>query len=196
MLLLLNVLELMQESRLTNQQRNKLNYTLRSNDPLPSLASSKSDLNKNKSSEDVEIITKPLNLSQRRNYSSIIKSGAYEREKYVPRNRGVDRESAKQHLQDAMAFGKDIKHKPPSPKKPKEEPKINRFDERMLLHILIVYLFFTYKIIFTSVKQEIIERTDWLKEMEQLGEAHKYQTVIEQQIAARIREMKTLQPAP
>lgn len=132
----------MQESRLTNQQRNKLNYTLRSNDPLPSLSSPKSDLNKNKSMGDIEIITKQSNLSQRRNYSSIIKSGAYEREKYFPINRGVDRESAKQHLQDAMAFGKDIKHRPPSPKKPKEEePKINRFDERMSPYIVIYFLF-------------------------------------------------------
>lgn len=40
--------------------------------------------------------------------------------------------------------------------------------------------------------QEIKEREDWLKQMEELGEADKHQLVIEQQIQARVREMESL----
>lgn len=43
---------------------------------------------------------------------------------------------------------------------------------------------------------EIKEREEFLKEMEELGEAHKYKLLIQQQIEARIREMEKLQITP
>lgn len=40
--------------------------------------------------------------------------------------------------------------------------------------------------------QEIQERQIWLKEMEELGEGHKYREVINLQIQARLRELDKL----
>lgn len=43
---------------------------------------------------------------------------------------------------------------------------------------------------------EIKEREEWLHEMEDLGEGHKYKLLIQQQIEARVREMEKLKIAP
>lgn len=43
-----------------------------------------------------------------------------------------------------------------------------------------------------SVLQEIEERTDWLEEMEKLGEGKKYKEIIQGQIAERLRQIKQI----
>lgn len=43
-----------------------------------------------------------------------------------------------------------------------------------------------------SVLNEVKERQDFLKDMETLGEAKKYQAIIQQEIAAKIRQMKAI----
>lgn len=42
------------------------------------------------------------------------------------------------------------------------------------------------------MKHEIQERVEWLEDMEKLGEGHKHRQVMEQQIAARLREIESL----
>ncbi|GLV34469.1 uncharacterized protein CBL_09717 [Carabus blaptoides fortunei] len=162
--------ELMQESRMTMHQRQKINYSLRSGDPLPNFHSK---LNKSRTKQP-DIIFKP-DTSKRRQYSSILESGAYERDKYVPQQCTVDREFAKKHLQDFMAYGKELKHKPkPVKRKTNETLRVNRFDE---------------------LKKEIQERVEFLEDMKKLGEESQYKILMEQQIAARIREMERLKCA-
>lgn len=43
-----------------------------------------------------------------------------------------------------------------------------------------------------SVVQEIQEREEWLKQMEELGEGKQHRLVIQQQIQARVREMEKM----
>lgn len=72
--------------------------------------------------------------SKRRSIDSILKSGAYEREKFKPRAR-IDREAEKKRLQNFMAFGdkEKVVNLKPIVKRiaPIEEEKeeINRFDQ-------------------------------------------------------------------
>lgn len=44
------------------------------------------------------------------------------------------------------------------------------------------------------MSQDIKDREEWLKEMEQLGEGDKYRHIIEQQIQEKVREMSRLHP--
>ena len=43
-----------------------------------------------------------------------------------------------------------------------------------------------------SVLCEVKERQDFLKDMQALGEAKKYQLIIQQEVAAKIRQMKAI----
>lgn len=113
----------MEESKLTMFQRNKQNYNLRSNDT----SASTSKINDKKiNNNDVIIKT---GFSRRRNYSSIVESGAYNKDVFIPKQRGVDREFAKKHLQDFMAFGKEVKNEEQPIKQVKMLPEENRFDQ-------------------------------------------------------------------
>lgn len=71
-----------------------------------------------------------------------------------------------------------------------------------MISILVIIIFF-YVIIniqylcyleafMFSVLNEVKERQDFLKDMEALGEAKKYQAIIQQEIAAKIRQMKAI----
>lgn len=57
-----------------------------------------------------KILIKP-GSPKRRTFNTILNSGAYTREKFVPEHPKVDREAAKMHLQDLMAYGKELKPK-------------------------------------------------------------------------------------
>ncbi|XP_017770947.1 PREDICTED: UPF0193 protein EVG1 homolog [Nicrophorus vespilloides] len=161
---------LINESKMTTMQRNRINYSLRSGEPLPSLAVG--ERKGGSRNREPKVYIRP-GSSKRRSLDSILKSGAYSREQFTPTVPRVDREKAKEELQQRMAFGR--KGKPPiveARKQKREEPKeMNRFDE---------------------IKQEIKEREEWLKEMEALGEGDKYRLVINQQIQDRIREMRRM----
>ncbi|KAI4456549.1 hypothetical protein MML48_8g00007059 [Holotrichia oblita] len=163
---------LMDESRLNNNIRQKINYALRDGDPLPNLHSSRSDRGR-RIERQPPVLFRP-GSSRRRTYSEIINSGAYERDKFVPDRTKEDREILKTRLQNIMANGKESLKKPVVQKietKAKDKPEMNKFDE---------------------LKQEIEERQIWLKEMEEIGEGHKYREVINLQIQARLRELNKL----
>lgn len=46
--------------------------------------------------------------------------------------------------------------------------------------------------LFLIVVQEVDERVQFLKDMEVLGQAHKYYPIIRQEIAAKVREMERI----
>ncbi|GJQ72345.1 hypothetical protein Trydic_g3432 [Trypoxylus dichotomus] len=163
---------LMDESRLNNNIRKKINYALRSGDPLPAMHSDRGDYRRRE--QQPPIMIRP-GSSRRRTQTDIVKSGAYERDKFVPDRSKEDREVLKARLQNIMANGREPLKKPIKKELPKsnKEPQTNKFDEIM---------------------QEIKERQDWLSEMEALGEGHKHKEVINLQIQAKLRELRELKP--
>lgn len=84
-----------------------------------------------------KILIRPCS-PKRRSLNTIINSGAYAREKFVPDHPKVDREAAKQQLQDLMAYGRELKASPRELKKKEkikqkrdeEDKGSNRFDQR------------------------------------------------------------------
>lgn len=92
----------MQESKLTMQQRNKMNYFLRNGEPLPTR--SKSVQRKSNLGQPKIVFTD--SVSKLRSRSTIINSGAYERDKFVRNAPFPNREEAKTKLQEIMEFGK------------------------------------------------------------------------------------------
>ncbi|XP_031353261.1 UPF0193 protein EVG1-like isoform X2 [Photinus pyralis] len=158
---------LINESKLSTLQRKK-DYPLRSSWPQ-----SKSELVLKQ--ETKTPLIRP-GSSKKRCQQTIADSGAYIRDKFVPQLPRVDGERAKRHLQDIMAFGKDVQPTPrPSKAKTKAKAEVeeeNRFDQLV---------------------REIQERRDFLDEMKSLGEGDKYEQIIEQQIQTKLREMKALE---
>ncbi|XP_044733613.1 UPF0193 protein EVG1 homolog [Chrysoperla carnea] len=168
--------ELMEESKLTMQQRNKFNYHLRTGEPFPTNTRSRSVTKFDKQPRIVLTNTQ----SQLRSQTTIINSGAYERDKFTPNTPIINREEAKLKLQELMEHGKEAlkqktkakQHGSGDKKEKTEEPKyVTRFDE---------------------LKAEIQERIDWLEEMRQLGQDKPYRDVIHQQIAAKLKEIENL----
>ncbi|KAK9885526.1 hypothetical protein WA026_011019 [Henosepilachna vigintioctopunctata] len=157
---------LMDESRMAMQQRRKSEYNLRDYESLPSTVRN--------TKKRLPAVTIRPGSSKRRSYETIAKSGALERESFVPKPT-VNREEEKSRLQNAMAYGKDGPPKQiikkPMPKKPQRFKPSQRFDELV---------------------QEIKEREDWLDEMTKLGQGKKYKDVIDLQIQERIREINRL----
>lgn len=92
-----------------------------------------------------------------------------------------------------MAYNKDIEVSIPKliKKLEKKEPEVelNRFDQRKGHSF-----FYVIKIINDTVLvvEEIKEREQWLKEMEDLGHGDKYRLIIEQQIQNKVREMQKM----
>ncbi|XP_063904603.1 UPF0193 protein EVG1 homolog [Zophobas morio] len=166
---------LMEESKMSMQQRKKMNYYLRNGEPLP-LPTSRSSGQVSSRKKLPLVVIRP-GSSKRRSRDMILKSGAYEREKYIPREPPVDREKEKSKLQNKMAFGKEVK--------PKSKPKIEKMVEKNEVEVNR----------FDELVNEIKEREEWLRQMEKLGEGKKHQFVIQQQIQARIREMQQLKLA-
>lgn len=127
---------LLDESKLTMMQRKKGNYLLRSDDHVSSIQSRRSITSVTR---DPPIVIRP-GSSKKRSQSTIVQSGAYVREKFVPLHPKIDREKVKKHLQDFMAYGKELRPSPRKPhcqRRPKKEdgPEMNRFDQRILLKL-------------------------------------------------------------
>ncbi|XP_066246066.1 UPF0193 protein EVG1 homolog [Euwallacea similis] len=164
---------LMEESKLSMMQRKKVNYFLRNGEPLPTLGS----WSRNRRSKILEVTIRP-GSSKKRSRDDIVSSGAYEREPFRATCPVVDREREKEKLANKMAYNKDIlvtKEKIIR-KIESEEVKVdpNKFDQLV---------------------QDIKEREQWLKEMEELGQGDKYRVIIEQQIQNKVIEMKRLKTA-
>ncbi|XP_019868086.2 UPF0193 protein EVG1 [Aethina tumida] len=164
--------ELIQESKLSIRQKSKFENMLR-NDQVRFYKSPKP------TRRTPEITIRP-GSPRKRSMQTILQSGAYEREKFVPLHPRIDREKEKEKLQHIMAYNQEVapKQEWPLDRKLKREsppaPQVNRYD---------------------LLEQEILERQEWLEKMEALGMGDKFRPIIHQQIQAKLREMNRLQPA-
>ncbi|KAF7278949.1 UPF0193 protein EVG1 homolog [Rhynchophorus ferrugineus] len=161
---------LMEESKMSMMQRKKVDYFLRNGEPLPPLGRQIQNYK-----NTISKVTIRPGSSKRRSRQSIISSGAYEIEPYRPTKPGIDRQREIDKLANKMAYNGDINvTKAKVIKKIEMEevkPPLNRFDQLV---------------------EEIREREEWLKEMEQLGQGDKYRLIIEQQIQNKVRDMEKL----
>jgi len=171
---------MMEESRLTNFQRRKLNESMNDRRPLPTRVLPTSSLKQQQPQVDTVAPTsftmrgKPL--SNIRTKQAIEESGAYKREKFRPKPiKSLDKE--KSRLSNIMAFGEDVQ--PPSReetlRKHREKmqamPKIDRFDE---------------------IQEEIEERREFLADMVAGGKGGEYGPIITAQISKLVREMEVI----
>lgn len=88
----------------------------------------------------------------------------------------VDIEKEKERLGEIMTYGKAKKAPPKETIKQLRKPEPT-FDPEDRLDELII---------------EIKERLEFLHEMDKIGQAQKYETVIKQEIAAKLREMRKI----
>ncbi|KAK3586063.1 hypothetical protein CHS0354_033185 [Potamilus streckersoni] len=170
--------EMMKESRLTSTQQRNLEKSLCSGDSLP-LHCPPANYVKKQPTQAAPLpkVLNPKNYHSAglRKRETIEASGAYERPDYTPGSSYLARnsEKEKEKLANRMAFGTDIeprkaRHKP---RPAVEEKEIDRFDE---------------------IQEEIAERKNFLKEMENLGQGSKYRPIIETEISGLIREMELI----
>ncbi|KAL3272306.1 hypothetical protein HHI36_024031 [Cryptolaemus montrouzieri] len=115
---------LVNESKMAMTQLRKSEYNLRDYEPI---ATSR----KNSRKKLPKVVIRP-GSSKRRSYDSIVKSGALERELFVPKPT-VNREAEKMRLQNSMSQGNDGSPKIPDekslPRKPLKYKPSNRFDQ-------------------------------------------------------------------
>ncbi|KAG8233083.1 hypothetical protein J437_LFUL013083 [Ladona fulva] len=162
---------MMDECKLSYLQKKQLDYSIRNGDSLP--LASQTGKTAVPSRQKIEI--KPTSF-QRRSLESIQKMGAYDREKFVPAHPRVDKELEKSKLQSIMAFGKEIPQTPVGKRiwkrKSAEIPQDHdRFDELI---------------------EEVIDRKQFLNEMEEYGQGKKYQQLIKTEIEIKLKEMQEL----
>ncbi|PSN32225.1 UPF0193 protein EVG1 [Blattella germanica] len=167
---------LLEESKLSILQRQQIQKSLRTGEPLPPLSSEENVKSGIHSAHNTPV--KKV-FHKRRTLEDIIESGAYERERFISNNPRVDKEKEKQKFQSLMAHGKII---PPTPvhkirAPPKEPLQTPKPSER-----------------FSELMGEILERLQFLAEMREMGCDKNYNTVIQQQIHAKLREMKRIDP--
>ncbi|KAL3876289.1 hypothetical protein ACJMK2_034154 [Sinanodonta woodiana] len=169
--------EMMKESRLTSTQQRNLEKSLRSGDSLPLNCPPANYVKKQPThAAPLPKVLNPKNYHSAglRKREAIEASGAYERPDYNPGSSYLARnsEKEKEKLANRMAFGTDIEPRRARPKpKPVEEKVIDRFDE---------------------IEEEIAERRNFLKDMENLGQGSKYRPIIETEISGLIREMELI----
>ncbi|XP_071444406.1 UPF0193 protein EVG1 homolog [Hetaerina americana] len=163
---------MMDECKLTFLQKKQLDYSITRGEALPSVKQtlSHSAVSRHKA-VDLKTTT-----ARRRTRDSIQKTGAYEREKFIPKHPKVDNEVEKSKLQNIMAYGKEIPQIPVGQriwrrKAAELSENIDRFDELI---------------------EEVTDRRQFLNEMEALGHGKKYQQLIQAEISMKLKEMQTL----
>lgn len=123
---------LLEESKISMMQRNKLNYYLRNGEPLPSLSRSLP-----KVKPRIPEVTIRPGSSKKRLQQTIVSSGVYDREKFRPNIPIVDRAKEIEKLQNKMAYNEHIKVNPSKILKKIEQDQkqddLNRFDQSKLL---------------------------------------------------------------
>ncbi|XP_035432429.1 UPF0193 protein EVG1 homolog [Spodoptera frugiperda] len=156
---------LLEESKLTIAQRQKTSLRLRED--------------KERREDSEQVIQMPVvrpRTSRRRSLSTIKESGVFNMDGYRPLKRGEDREQLKERLANVMAFGNDQQQ--PHPvliDKKKQQPKLPSAKEK-----------------WNELVTQIRERTEWLAEMEYLGQAGPHRDIIKDQIAERMRALDAL----
>ncbi|XP_055546981.1 UPF0193 protein EVG1 homolog [Wyeomyia smithii] len=165
---------LMEEAKLTILQRNKINYHLRTGEPLPAPKEHKFEQDYN----NFLPMAITRNNIKKRSLSTIIESGAFDVEKYASKEQKEPIEKSKLKLQERMAGCKiytDDGRKRRQRRQSDDEVDFIEPDRE------------------AELLDEINERVEWLTEMEALGEGKKHRQVIHSQIADRLNEIKRLQ---
>ncbi|XP_008560728.1 UPF0193 protein EVG1 homolog [Microplitis demolitor] len=162
---------LMEESKLSMLQRKSIQNAVNRGESLPPISrSSSAPVN------HTRVI--PSSYWKRRSQEVIVNSGAYEREQYRRTTPLLNKEKQKRHLACMMAFGKDMPETPHGPAirhKPKKGPLPPNSDD-----------------ILEDLTRGIKERIEFLHDMEHLGLGKKYQPIIHQEIAEKIRIIESL----
>ncbi|XP_058815839.1 UPF0193 protein EVG1 homolog [Topomyia yanbarensis] len=168
---------LMEEAKLTILQRNKINYHLRTGEPLPPPKEPKFE----QEYSNFLPLAIPRKNIKKRSLSTIIESGAFDVEKYTAKGGKEPVEKSKLKLQERMAgcklFPDDGRKRMLRPHSDEDLDFVPPDREAELL-------------------EEINERVEWLAEMEALGEGKKHRQVIHAQIAERLNEIKRLEKEP
>ncbi|XP_058121469.1 UPF0193 protein EVG1 homolog [Anopheles ziemanni] len=166
---------LMEEAKLTILQRNKINYHLRNGEPLPVPKEPKFEQEYN----NFLPMAIPRKNIKRRSLSTIIESGAFDVEKYVPHKPKEPAEKLKIKLQEQMS---GVKVFPDDGRK----RKVLRSKSEGCLD-------FVTPDRASELLEEINERVQWIEEMEALGEGKKHRATIQLQIAEKLNELKRLE---
>ena len=191
---------LMEEAKLSNLQRNKIHYFLRTGDPLPRGPDEGSKATQSRSNDSFIRDVKRMEHVRRRPLEVIKSSGAFERAATLAGPFREPTDMAKKRLQSLMSGIKGT---------PRTSRRMQRsLDESQEVHHApqdqieecefgrdevtrrATWLSNTS---FLSVLREIRDRTEWLEDMERLGQGKKYRTMIQNQIASKLREIKRLE---
>ncbi|XP_043469477.1 UPF0193 protein EVG1 [Leptopilina heterotoma] len=166
--------ELMEESKLSMMQRKSI---LRAVDRGESLPHPNIKSSKDKKKEKEPQVLYP-SVWRKRSQNLIINSGLYEREQFRRTVPLPDMEKQKRHLAHMMAYGKDMPPTPNGPLNLHREKKLPRTpnDDEM----------------FEELVEGIRERIEFLKDMEALGQGKKYRTIIQQEVAEKLRLIQSL----
>ena len=172
----------MKEANMTMMQRDKINYFLRSGSSLPQPEMP----NRKLPSEEYEMkrameLMERSRVVRKRSLDTIKQSGVFEVQKYVPKvSTRMDSQKAKQQLQERMSGLKEYPELDKFTLKNKDKHRRNNCpihsDDQT-----------------AELLNEIYERIDWLKEMEDLGEAKKHRQIINAQITERLRDIKAIE---
>ncbi|KAL1456738.1 hypothetical protein WDU94_001442 [Cyamophila willieti] len=168
--------ELIRESQLAHVHRKFIETIAQNGKALPPLRS-ESQIQTKKTKKPVAY---PKGAMGKRREADIRNSGAYDVEPYVPKCPQVNIEKEKARLQSIMEYGKvSIQPQPLSKsnisKKMKKHLPLPSLEER-----------------FHTVFKEIEERSSFLNEMTDMGQAEQYRPKIQAEISERVRELEKM----
>ncbi|XP_066582747.1 UPF0193 protein EVG1 homolog [Prorops nasuta] len=167
---------LMEESKLSMMLRKSIQDAVDKGESLPTPSErSKSAVQKSCNNNDSIF---PSNFWKKRSQETIISSGAYERDQFRRTTPLINKDKQKRHLACMMAYGKEIPETPHGPRilhKKRREAKLPENLDPM-----------------KDLIGGIRERLEFLKDMESLGLGKKYQPIIQQEIAHKIRMIEAV----
>ncbi|XP_014286864.1 UPF0193 protein EVG1 homolog [Halyomorpha halys] len=168
--------ELIRESKLSIFQRKEVEKSIKNGQPLP-LPPRKTAPSNNKKITPLGELKVKYMIPRRRKLNSIQKSGAFERDTFVPTYAKANHETEKKKLQEIMSFGRTLKsgkiYKKPSFITDDEVSTYEESDITMKESFL------------QEMMEEIDERRKFLERMESLGKGKKYKDIIEQEIVGK-----------
>ncbi|XP_042340359.1 UPF0193 protein EVG1 [Plectropomus leopardus] len=164
---------MMQEARLTSQQRKQLNKGLKNRAALPSTSDPTSSASPSQPKSYQRCLP---GRTQRRSAESCRAGNSYVREKFIP-GPIRDLEKEKRRLQSILATGKEEPAAASSKNVPAcQNPEVSEEKDR-----------------YQEVLDEIEERRQFLADMASLGQESNFIAVINTEISQRIRELQLLQ---
>jgi hypothetical protein len=115
----------------------------------------------------------------------------------------VNKDVEKTKLQNLMAFGTELAPQPEDQsyqipnnisRRKASDDQISRFEERETIFAAFsIFCYITYFYAFT-VMEDVRDRCQFLQDVAELGQAEKYKTIMENEIAAKLAIMKAIDP--